>query len=524
MKFSIGDTYKVVGTIFSVDKQSSTFSIHATDISSSSHGNSNTIDNLFTHLSSLNLNSQTGWSAASQKQIESIIGAGTSGTQSHVYPTDFITQTLGLTIGQNVPGEGGYVFHIDVQSSLAYVYISVNQVMNHDSIASYADSLSLDTSSGTVSDVLPIDRDLYYHFKTNILEPRINTLDANLGRYWLADSYARNNAWYVNAITLTVSYTNKNISYPPLLYRTIPRMSQGENFYALYNPHFDSVEPAFFNSTEVTTKDLRIRPVKVITPQKHAIEDIGGDSINLSFNSETQDDNNFCMMGQVSLPLLFVSVTGTAAVVEEQDFTLTLPSGWSIFSLPFNISTLTKITHGSTVVNNPTLTSYTDQFGLTYNSIKVSDLLDVIESKVTVAKDNNGKAWLTEFNFDGIPLISKHDAFQIKTTEEVSVTFTAKPDFNVITTNNVDTVEFGAEIKLIPGWNIMRFPLNEPAGFILNFRDVVEDLIIAKDELGKPYLPVYAFSGIENFLPGKGYQVKMKDTKPEYTIKFEAAP
>jgi len=251
--------------------------------------------------------------------------------------------------------------------------------------------------------------------------------------------------------------------------------------------------------------------------------DVGGDSINLSFNLETQNDNNYCMMGQVNLPSLFVSVTGTTAVVEEQDFTLTFPLGWSIFSLPFDISTLTKITHGSTVVNNPSLTSYTDQFGLTYNSIKVSDLLDVIEPKVTVAKDNNGKAWITEFNFDGIPLISKHDAFQIKTTEEVSVTFTAKPDFNVITTNNVATVEFGAEIKILAGWNIMRFPLNEAAGFILNFRDVVEDLIIAKDELGKPYLPEYAYSGVENFLPGKGYQVKMKDTKPVYTIKFEGS-
>lgn len=522
MKFSIGDTYKIVGTIFSVDRQSSTFSIHANDISSSSHGNSNTIDNLFTHLSTLSLNNITGWSAASEKQIKSIIGSGTSGSQSHVYPTGFITQTQGLTIGQNVPGEGGYVFYIDIQSSLAYVYISVNQTINHDSVASYADSFSLDTSSGTVSDVLPMDRDLYYHFKTNILEPRINTLNHNIGRYWLADSYVRNNAWYVKAITLLVAYANKSNSYPPLLYRTIPRMSEGKDFYVLYNAYFDNNETNLFDSTQVTTKDLRIRPIKVITPQKHAIEDIGGDSINLTFNSETQDDNNFCMIGQVNLPLLLVSVTGTAAVVEEQDFTLTFPKGWSIFSLPFNISTLTKITHGSTVVNNPSLTSYTDQFGLTYNSIKVSDLLDVIESKVIVAKDNNGKAWITEFNFDGIPLISKHDAFQIKTTEEVSVTFTAKPEFNVITTNNVDTVEFGAEIKLLPGWNIMRFPLNESAGFILNFRDVVEDLILAKDELGKPYLPIYAYSGVENFLPGKGYQVKMKDTKAEYVIKFEA--
>jgi hypothetical protein len=521
MKFSIGDTYETVGTIFSIDRLNSTFSIHATDINSSSHSNPNSIDNLFTHLSSLSLNGITGWSAASKLQLESIIGTGTSGAQGHVYPTTFITQTTGVTIGQNVPGEGGYVFHLD--SAIAYVYISVDNVMNHNSVASFADSFSLDTSSGTVSDVLPIDRDLYYHFKTNVLEPRINTLNANINAYWLADSYVRNNAYYVNPVSLKVLYANKNISYPPLLYRTIPRMSEGNNFYGLYNPYFDSTESALLDSAQVTNKDIRILPVKVITPQKHAILDVGGDSINLSFNSETQNDNNYCMMGQVNLPSLFVSVTGTTAVVEEQDFTLTFPLGWSIFSLPFDISTLTKITHGSTVVNNPSLTSYTDQFGLTYNSIKVSDLLDVIEPKVTVAKDNNGKAWITEFNFDGIPLISKHDAFQIKTTEEVSVTFTAKPDFNVITTNNVATVEFGAEIKILAGWNIMRFPLNEAAGFILNFRDVVEDLIIAKDELGKPYLPEYAYSGVENFLPGKGYQVKMKDTKPVYTIKFEGS-
>ena len=59
------------------------------------------------------------------------------------------------------------------------------------------------------------------------------------------------------------------------------------------------------------------------------------------------------------------------------------------------------------------------------------------------------------------------------------------------------------------------FSINVEDGFL----SIVDDLVIVKNNSGNVYWPIYGFNGIENLIPGQGYQVNVIN---EQTFSFPA--
>ena len=158
-----------------------------------------------------------------------------------------------------------------------------------------------------------------------------------------------------------------------------------------------------------------------------------------------------------------------------------LPSGWSIFS------------------------TYMIPSSLNFNDI----LFDLNQNnQIIIAKDYLGKAYLPEWNFNGIGNAIIGNGYQVKTngisTLEICGDY-AFPESN--------------EILLYSGWNIVGYLRTDPSDIALVFEELTStnNLVVAKDYFGKAYLPEWNFNGIGDMHPGHGYQLKINE---EYTFSY----
>ena len=132
------------------------------------------------------------------------------------------------------------------------------------------------------------------------------------------------------------------------------------------------------------------------------------------------------------------------------------------------------------------------------------DLFSSIVGLVVIVKDNEGLAYLPEWEFNGIGNLIFSQGYQVKTlgnAELVINGFALEPENNPIT--------------LTTGWNMISYLRNSPADAGLVFLSIIEsnNLVIAKDNQGNAFLPEWNFNGIGNLLSGEGYQMKVIDSQ-----------
>ncbi len=254
------------------------------------------------------------------------------------------------------------------------------------------------------------------------------------------------------------------------------------------------------------------------------IVDLENDGFNLT-------DVNGVDHGVLNLPSISVDDSIT---LEEEPFVIDFQIGWNIFSLPCRIEDVTKIelTVDNTVISTDTNITktpvyiYTKKSELTeifqtqqtkgsdweeeiHQSFSLSKLLSLPNSRdyIVIAKDNSGNAYLPEFNYDGVGNMSKYEGFQAKTTASFQLRITSKREHRIID----DNIQFGGYVKIHEGWNIIRFPLKHPQDLAIALSDVVENLVIVKNNKGAAYLPEYNYNGIGFIIPGESYQFKTFD-------------
>ena len=147
-----------------------------------------------------------------------------------------------------------------------------------------------------------------------------------------------------------------------------------------------------------------------------------------------------------------------------------LPSGWSMFS------------------------TY-----MIADDMNLKTVLAPIIDNVIIAKNNEGKAYLVEWDFNGVGEMIVGQGYQIKT--DAGVTLTVGGAYATPESHSID---------IIAGWNMVGYLATEAR----DAKDVLADinasgnLIIAKDYNGKAYLPEWDFNGIGDMVPGQGYQLK----------------
>lgn len=240
----------------------------------------------------------------------------------------------------------------------------------------------------------------------------------------------------------------------------------------------------------------------------------------------------------ISLPSLVLDDTITIA---EETFDIPFLNGWNIIALPCKIEDVSKIEYLvdnvliSTDTNIPKSNVYiytkkgyetevsNSQLNMPgyneeiHDSFSVSKLLELpdADNNINIAKDNQGNAYLPEFNFDGIGNISKYEALQIKCNGSFTLRLTSKREHIIeqSTVNGVTNsfVQFGGYVKISKSWNYIRFPLKFRQGLDFLLASVIDKLIIIKNNAGDAYLPEYNYNGIGDVIPGEGYQIKAKE-------------
>ncbi len=150
---------------------------------------------------------------------------------------------------------------------------------------------------------------------------------------------------------------------------------------------------------------------------------------------------------------------------------ITMPAGWSIFS------------------------TY-----MTAESMNMVDVLASVYDDLVIAKNNEGLAYLPEWNFNGVGDLEVGQAYQIKLEAE-----------NELTVEGTYMLPEENTIALTAGWNMIGYLRIEAANAEAILADINAsgNLVIAKDYNGQAYLPEWDFNGIGDMKPGEGYQMKI---------------
>ena len=132
------------------------------------------------------------------------------------------------------------------------------------------------------------------------------------------------------------------------------------------------------------------------------------------------------------------------------------------------------------------------------SSMNLETVLNPIQSDIVIVKDYIGNAYLPQWEFNGIGDIETEQAYLLKANSFCSLSLTGSYNFPEL-----------HPIELEEGWNqISYLRINEESEVQSVFEEIIENIVIVKDELGMAYLPEWGFNGIDALKPGKGYQIK----------------
>jgi len=134
----------------------------------------------------------------------------------------------------------------------------------------------------------------------------------------------------------------------------------------------------------------------------------------------------------------------------------------------------------------------------------IIELFAPIVDALVIVKNNEGIAYLPDWQFNGIGNLINSNGYQVKVTQlsnlVISGTLLA-PELN--------------PIMIDAGWNIIAYLRQTPsdASLVLQSITEVNNLVIAKDNSGNAYLPEWDFNGIGDLESGNAYQVKVNESQ-----------
>jgi len=121
-------------------------------------------------------------------------------------------------------------------------------------------------------------------------------------------------------------------------------------------------------------------------------------------------------------------------------------------------------------------------------------------SNVVIMKNSIGMAYLPDWGFDGIGLLEYGQGYQMKV-------------------NSLDTLSVVGvyssvlnSIELNEGWNMISVLSKSEMDLEFIIANLIDEVIIVKDNTGSVYLPEWDFNSIGNVVPGQGYQLKMSNS------------
>jgi len=166
---------------------------------------------------------------------------------------------------------------------------------------------------------------------------------------------------------------------------------------------------------------------------------------------------------------------------------LALASGGEPQADEFNL----ELAESWNMVSTPIIPEDDDIIGL-WGGLGEADILQLLKNSI-------GQFYSPLFGFNNIPNWDFRYGYQAKMAEAGELLFVG--EFAAVDT----------PIPLEAGWRIVAYLPEEPQGPAVAFENIVDLLQIAKDGLGRFYLPAFGFDNMGNLVQGQGYQVQVTE-------------
>ena len=166
--------------------------------------------------------------------------------------------------------------------------------------------------------------------------------------------------------------------------------------------------------------------------------------------------------------------------------------------------------HGIIIDNSNTNFTYATDYELIEALNEGMDSLSTLSEVVAQENDSltTENAILTEEN-EALMLIEyNYDSLQYVTEYLYSQVFDLQQELLV---PNID-------VDMAIGWNMIGFSCPEEKGATDALIDIVDEILIMKDNNGSVYMPEFGFNGIGDLTPGHGYQLKVTDYILDFNI------
>lgn len=127
---------------------------------------------------------------------------------------------------------------------------------------------------------------------------------------------------------------------------------------------------------------------------------------------------------------------------------------------------------------------------------------DLVEAGILErVKDSEGRFYAPEFGFNNIPFWNRHEGYLIKVTENTELIL------------NGEKVRHNEPIQLHEGWQMVTYLPDFDMPVETAFRSLIEQnlLIVAKDGIGRFYVPEFLFNNIPQCEPTKGYLLNIRE-------------
>ncbi|MCS5663673.1 MAG: hypothetical protein NZ604_05245 [Flavobacteriales bacterium] len=75
-------------------------------------------------------------------------------------------------------------------------------------------------------------------------------------------------------------------------------------------------------------------------------------------------------------------------------------------------------------------------------------------------------------------------------------------------------------VDIVSGWNMIGFTRKVPMDAGALFQDILDDVILIKDNSANMFWPEFGFNGLGNLLPGQGYQIKVREDIDDFIFPY----
>jgi len=121
-----------------------------------------------------------------------------------------------------------------------------------------------------------------------------------------------------------------------------------------------------------------------------------------------------------------------------------------------------------------------------------------IVSNVLIVKNNQGLAFIPDYNINNIGNWSKTEGYMVYMKSATTLEVRGKKIKPSATTINLNT-----------GWAIVPYLRSSNMTTVLSFESLTDSdaLLIAKDRIGNAYIPSYEIDNLVNLVPGQAYKI-----------------